>query len=363
MEKNIIQDKIRGSLIGGAIGDALGYPIEFLLTNEKILEKYGPEGITRFDTSHWWKKEGDPSANISIGKAWISDDTQMTLYTAMAMLDSKGAGYQRFHKICEAYIEWYFTQMGQNKRGFHLYWISDLPELRTHRAAGHTCTGSLKQIYNGEEPMNDSKGCGGIMRIAPIPMTYVQQEDADIKAIAKLAGESAYITHHHPLAYIPCAMDASIIFRLIQDEAPTRESFRKYIDESISIARELYPNDIEHIERIEMLLDKAITLCDSPFSDMDCILNIGEGWVGDEAFAMAIYAVYKYFDNFEKAIIAAVNHKGDSDSVGAIAGNIIGCICGYDAIPQHFKDTLELHDVILHVADDLWRGQTTMFKQ
>lgn len=60
-------------------------------------------------------------------------------------------------------------------------------------------------------------------------------------------------------------------------------------------------------------------------------------------------------------MIAAVNHAGDSDSTGAIAGNILGAVIGYDAIPQHFKDDVELHDVILHVADDLWRDKTTEF--
>lgn len=78
---------------------------------------------------------------------------------------------------------------------------------------------------------------------------------------------------------------------------------------------------------------------------------------------MSIYCTIKYFDDYEKAMIAAVNHAGDSDSIGAITGNILGAAVGYEAIPQFFKDDLELHDVILHVADDLWEGNTTLFKK
>lgn len=52
------KDRIRGSLIGGAIGDALGYPVEFVRSYEKIQEKFGPNGITRYDTSHWWLESG-----------------------------------------------------------------------------------------------------------------------------------------------------------------------------------------------------------------------------------------------------------------------------------------------------------------
>ena len=78
---------------------------------------------------------------------------------------------------------------------------------------------------------------------------------------------------------------------------------------------------------------------------------------------MAVYCTAKYFDNFEQAMIASVNHCGDSDSTGTVTGNILGAVVGYDAIPQFYKDDLELHDVILHVADDLWRGETTKFKR
>ena len=76
---------------------------------------------------------------------------------------------------------------------------------------------------------------------------------------------------------------------------------------------------------------------------------------------MAIYCTVKYFNDFEKALIASVNHQGDSDSTGAVTGNILGAVVGYEAIPQFFKEDLELHDVIRHVADDLWRGKTTRY--
>ena len=78
------KDRIRGSLIGGAIGDALGYPVEFVRTYENILKKYGQGGITRYDTSHWWREESAQDA-----KAWISDDTQMTLYTACGLINAR----------------------------------------------------------------------------------------------------------------------------------------------------------------------------------------------------------------------------------------------------------------------------------
>lgn len=361
MNNNKQQDRIRGSLIGGAAGDALGYSVEFL-KDDRITERYGSQGIRRFDTSHWWNEgRTDTHALISPGKAWISDDTQMTLYTAMGMLNANKSGYNRMHSICAAYVEWYFTQAGQTKRGYNQCWISDIPELRTHRAAGHTCINSIKDIYRGREPYNNSAGCGGVMRIAPVPLTFIR-EGGDIRDIARMAGESAFITHKNPNAYIPAAIEACIIYRLGQDEKPTRESLKEYINEGIDVVRELYPRETNCIENMKDLLDKAINYHDYPFSDKECIYALGEGWCGHDALAIAIYCAYKYFDDFEAALIASVNHRGDSDSTGAVTGNILGAAIGYEAIPQFFKDDLELYDVILHVADDLWRGEITKYK-
>ena len=95
---------------------------------------------------------------------------------------------------------------------------------------------------------------------------------------------------------------------------------------------------------------------------MESIGQIGEGWIGDEALAIALYCALKHFDSFEEAMIASVNHGGDSDSTGAVTGNILGAAVGYEAIPQFFKDDLEMHDLILHVADDLYSGEVTKIK-
>ena len=113
------------------------------------------------------------------------------------------------------------------------------------------------------------------------------------------------------------------------------------------------------MQTLYTLIDRALNLVDTEKPDHEAIKQIGEGWVAEETLAIAVYCVTKYFDNFEKALIASVNHGGDSDSTGAVTGNILGAAIGYDAIPEYFKTDLELHDVILHMADDLWRGKVT----
>ena len=162
---NTLQDRIRGSLIGGAIGDALGYPVEFIYSFEEIQAQYGEHGITRLDTKQHWLDEAGQT-----GKAVVSDDTQMTLFTANGILNAKQKGMPGTLGITYAYIEWYLTQVGKRSNKYNDCWIGRLPELNKRRAPGNTCMSALYDIYRGKDPMNNSKGCGGVMRVAPIPL-------------------------------------------------------------------------------------------------------------------------------------------------------------------------------------------------
>lgn len=348
---NTLQDRIRGSLIGGAIGDALGYPVEFIDFFVDIQARYGERGITRFELGH-------------NGKALISDDTQMTLFTANGLLNARRLGQPGTVGIRNAYVEWYQTQTGMKSVRFNDCWIASLPELNQDRAPGMTCMSALATIYRGGIPTNTSKGCGGVMRIAPIPLYAAAPNSNDsivpriaVMDAAWLAGQAAWITHKHPLGFIPAALEAYIIYRLAMDDKPTREALLDYMSEGLKAMRELYPKYPKENEELEGLVRSALNLTHNDSTDVENIESIGGGWVGDEALAIALYCALKHFDSFEDAMIAAVNHAGDSDSTGAVTGNILGAVIGYKAIPQFFKDDLEMHDLILHMADDLYQGE------
>lgn len=361
------KDRIRGSLIGGAIGDALGYPVEFIYDYRTIQKKYGERGITRYETTQWWMTECEQD-----GKALVSDDTQMTLFTACGLLNAqeKLGGHAhtddstsddiRKHSICSAYLEWFYTQIDRPDRKPMNCWIRKCPEINHRRAPGNTCLGSLMEIHNGREPHNNSKGCGGIMRVAPIALFGLGEERIPtIEAMDKLAADAAEITHQHPLGYIPAAMVVHIIYRLATDPTPTRDAFYAYTEEAMNTMDILYPEHGSSMEYMRMLVKKAFTLAASDLPDNEAIELIGGGWVGDEALAIAVYCAAKYFDDFENAMIAAVNHAGDSDSTGAVTGNILGAAIGYKALPEFYKIDLELHDEILYVADDLHAGKVS----
>ncbi len=352
-----LQDRIRGSLIGGAIGDALGYPVEFFFSYERIQARYGERGITRFDREYAVGQDG---------KAAFSDDTQMTLFTANGLLNAKRMGLPGTVGIRDAYVEWYLTQTGYKSFRYNDCWIASLPALNKSRAPGTTCMSALEAVFQGRIPKNDSMGCGGVMRIAPVPLyaiapkiTDSEQYRISIEDADLLAGDAARITHKHPLGYIPAALMSHVIYRLACDPEPTRETMKHYIQEGADAMNQLYGAFPKEVKYMAELTDLVVRLANNDKSDVENIGVLGEGWTGDEALVIALYCALKHFDSFEEAVIAAVNHAGDSDSTGAVMGNILGAAIGYEAIPQFFKDDLEMQDLILHMADDLFRGEVT----
>ena len=341
------QNKFRGCLLGGAVGDALGYTVEFR-SEEYIFKKYGPEGITSYEPVN--------------GKALISDDTQMTLFTASGLLLGTTRGKTRGimgsypSYIAYCYEEWYRTQTEKYpldcSDSFRCTWLSHIPELFSRRAPGMTCLSALRDGCRGtmENPVNNSKGCGGIMRMAPIGLYFIDNNFYNEEEVMRIGVETAALTHGHELGYIPAAAFVHIIRCLAQDG---EHSIPDAVNDSLTRVRSLFQG-AAHLKEFETLMQRAVRLAASDMDDLDAIRALGEGWVAEETLAIAVYCALKYPTDFERGIIAAVNHSGDSDSTGAVAGNIIGANVGLDGIPDRFIRDLELKDIILEIADDLY---------
>lgn len=266
--------------------------------------------------------------------------------------------------ICEAYIEWLLTQIEMKKEGLNQCWISELLEMNSRRAPGGTCISALNNILMGREPQNDSKGCGGVMRISPIPLYGAVDNRMDITEVCRLAAEASKLTHKHPLGYISSAFLSYIIYRLMQDRHPNRDSIKTFIYEGLKKVEEMYPEHLENVNLFVRLIEDAVTYSESPTNDVLIIEDkLGGGWVAEETVAIAVYCSLAHFNDFEKAMVEAVNHSGDSDSTGAVTGNLLGVVFGYEALPDFYKEDLELHDVILHIADDLYNGKKTEYKR
>lgn len=354
-------DAVRGCMAGGAAGDALGYAVEFW-REKRIFDTYGPEGITEYET------------DSRSGKALISDDTQMTLFTANGLLAGETRGLMRGiagpprEYVKSAYYDWLKTQqstmreVNRHERYTEeggVSWLLDVPELYSRRAPGNTCLDALTAKNDNRKdyirnPANNSKGCGGIMRVAPLALLYRPGENysGGLRELDLEGAQLAAITHGHSLGYMPAAAVTHIISRILTDENP---DLKEIVLDARDMMEQLFAGD-RHQEELIRIMNLAVELSENAADDLENIHALGEGWVAEETLGISLYCALRYKDNFSAGIIASVNHKGDSDSTGAVTGNILGALLGYSAMEEKWKENLELKDVILEMADDLCHG-------
>lgn len=322
-------ERIRGSLLAGACGDALGYQVEFA-TLEMILRQHGEHGMRTMAPC-------------------ISDDTQMTLFTAEGMLMGLKHGMPMPACVYQSYLDWYHTQLPHKPGGAFAKESELLKEecLFRREAPGNTCLSALGSGRIGclEEAVNDSKGCGGVMRTAPCGMLKLADTPDPEDAYAMQGAMAAAITHGHMLGYVPAAMLADMVHMILLADGRTLEQIT--LDSLRRLGR-LFPHSLT--QEFAGMIRRAMELAEADIPDMEAIRELGEGWVGEEAMAIAVFCALRYQDDLAEGLSAAVTHDGDSDSTGAITGNILGAWLGCSAIPEDWLNTLELRDTVERMA-------------
>ncbi len=344
-QRRTILNRFLGCMLGGAVGDALGAPVEFLKRSE-ILTRFGPYGITDYV----------PAYGI-VGA--ITDDTQMTLFTAEGLIRGwvRGCfkGITTYTGVtAHAYLRWLRTQGDANSFNIDFSldepgWLFQQQELHHRRAPGNTCLSALRMMKElGQPAQNDSTGCGGVMRVAPVGLFgWHFRRQQPIQETFRLATEIAALTHGHPTGSLPAGVLAVLVMALT-DGATLREALI-----CAKSCLQVNPASGETLFAIELAEDLAA----SSSVPESAIKQIGQGWVAEEALAISIYCSLMAKD-FRQGVVMAVNHDGDSDSTGAITGNILGAAYGVKAIPNEWLEPLELKSVIIELAEDLWAFST-----
>jgi ADP-ribosylglycohydrolase len=318
-------DVIAGCLLGGAVGDAVGAVVEFDSIDD-IRRRFGPNGLASFPED---------------GR--ITDDTQMTLFTADGLIRARRRFevrrvYYAADELWRAYRRWLDTQEeGRPADGDDHDGLVAEPLLRKRRAPGNTCLSALTGNEPGfvHSPVNNSKGCGGVMRVAPVGLVATRPSSVGVL--------SAALTHGHPSGYLAAGAAADIISRL-RDGLSLRAAIGLAIQRML-----LWPG---HEETVAALRG-ALELADGrPEATPETVSALGEGWVAEEALAIAVYCALTG-PTFEAAVLAAVNHSGDSDSTGAITGNLLGAAGGRAVVPDAWVAGLAEAAVVEQVAEEL----------
>ncbi len=322
--------RFRGCLLGGAVGDALGAAVEFMRLPE-IQSRFGAAGTQDY-------------AEVYGRRGAITDDTQMTLFTAEGLIRcraarARGVALDPVEALHRAYLRWLHTQAQRSASPNYDDaldgWLIRVPALHSQRAPGNTCLSALTLAQAGsvQYPINDSKGCGGVMRVAPVGLLGERPFEIGCQACA--------ITHGHPAGYLAGGAFAALI-AYVTGGTPIAQAVARVRDELGAVLG----------GEVGAAIDAAMLAAARAPRGPHTVESLGGGWIAEEALAIAIYCALSARD-FSDGVLLAVNHGGDSDSTGSLVGNILGAAWGVNAIPRPWLDQLELAEEITCVADDL----------
>ena len=279
--------RIMNSIRMGALCDALGEPLEFKTKD--------------FD-------------NVTYDDYEITDDTQMTLFVMEGLTQGN---------VKEALLEWYCTQSYGNDIKDPICWFYKDKRMHKQMAPGCTCISSLEELYyNNEREKNNSKGNGALIRSAPYGMLNCDSVEAYEKAYNSAVSSGIF---------------AYMINIILKENISIEEATKRAIE---------YLKDIKNTEEIIKLLESALYLSNNP--DKNPYDYLGEGWVAEECLAIAVYSAlfYEKTKDLNKAIKLAIHHKGDSDSTGAVFGNLVGLFI------NEVNEKTNCDDIIVRVVND-----------
>jgi ADP-ribosylglycohydrolase len=342
-ERTPTRSRFVGCLLGGALGDALGYPIERASLSE-IRKRLGTGVPERLCLG--------PDA-----QAIVSSTTQMTLFTAEGLI--RAVQRQRDRGLCHvptviqrALLRWLITQSQSTAGAIDDQWPGWLigeRMLHARRAPGNTCLAALEQIRAGkstpsmDRPINSSKGCGAVTRSAPAGLVASDRREAF--ELGRVAGA---LTHGHPSAYLAAGYLASLVFDLVRD-VPLMEAME---NADAAVRSEPRGGKLLHM----ITLARGAAGSGPPAADV--VEALGKGWVGHEALAIALLCALTADTSTSagvaQALWRAVCHSGDSDGTGSITGNILGAMVGVELLPAEWLGQIEMRQLIERLATDLY---------
>ncbi len=334
-----LHERIRGSMLALAAGDALGHPTEFISSVARIQQRFPPDGIREFASA------GPHKAGT------FTDDTQMTICVARALaLHSKGTLDEQMERLDE--------QMERLADEF-VGW-ADHPT--NNRAPGGTCLAGCRKLKGGahwkDAGVKGSKGCGAAMRAAPVAWLFFDDDDA----LVRVAAAQSVLTHSHPTGVASSVAAAGPVAWLLRGNGPDKgviEFTMKLVEKLTPALLKEMGVDAEAADSIgvsEQLtaLHDCLQALDEENEDV-CEL-LGGAWVGEEAVATALWCFLKAGGDVAETLYRGANSSGDSDSIACIGGSFAGALHGVEGIPEHLRNVERKEDLLL-LADEVFAAR------
>lgn len=311
--------KFVDSILGHAVGDAMGVPTEFCI-REHLLKNPVVEMIGS-------KKVGQPAGS------W-SDDTSMEIATIESLIKNKKFDYS---DIMSRWCDWLNNgEYTPNGVTFDV---------------GRTCLKACRNYTNGDNPTEcglsdiNSNGNGSLMRILPVAL-YSYSKHLSNDKIMSLSNEVSSLTHSHNISKIACYMYVKFLINLLN--GMSKESAYEYLK-----LDDYSKYDEESISKYDRLIKEDIS--DLKINDIKSAGYVVDTW----ECALWILLNSK---SYKEAIIASTNIGNDTDTIGAIVGSMAGIIYGYNSIPEKWLNSLKKRDYLIDLSINFERTFSTLKK-
>ncbi|MFB7914738.1 ADP-ribosylglycohydrolase family protein [Streptomyces sp. NPDC056061] len=331
-EQQDFRSRVRGALLGAAIGDALGAGVDGL-TLEEIRAAHGAEAVTDFVPAHG-------------GRGLVTAVTQLSLFTVDGLIRAQvrrdtGAWHPPTD-VHRAHLRWAATQRdwGPDERRKDNGWLAQEEWLYARRAPARACLTGLGDITMGtlDQPKNPTaRDAGALTRSAPIGLLVGWEP----QLVLQLAVECAAQTHGHTAALLSSGALAVIVHGLARGET---------LDGSVQHARDLLAERAGH-EPVTEALKQALGTVRQGIPGPALIESLGTTDAAEEVLAVAVYCAL-VGEDIRHGLRLAVNHGGPSSATGSLCGALLGALHGETALPPAWLAELEGRATMLELADD-----------
>ncbi|MFJ3926117.1 ADP-ribosylglycohydrolase family protein [Streptomyces sp. NPDC090022] len=333
-EQQDFRSRVRGTLLGGALGDALGAPLAGL-TLDAVRAAHGPDGLA-----------GPAPAYGRRGA--VTAATQLTLFTVDGLIRAhvrRDTGtWHPPTDLHRAYLRWAATQhdWGPDERREDNGWLAHEEWLYTRRGPGRACLTGFGDDVLGtlDRPKNPAaRDAAATTRSAPFGL-LVGWEPA---LVLQLAVECAAQSHGHPTAYLSAGAFAVIVHGLARGDA---------LDPAVQRALALLGSRPGH-EPVTDALRRGLAAVTGGVPSAATVdsLAAGPDTGAEDALAVAVYCAY-VAEDVAHGLRLAVHHGGDSPATGALCGALLGALHGETALPAAWLAELEGRPTLLALADD-----------
>ncbi|MEV0036809.1 ADP-ribosylglycohydrolase family protein [Streptomyces sp. NPDC050804] len=331
-EQQDFRSRVRGSLLGGAIGDALGAGVS-ALTLEEIGAAHGPDGVTDFVPAY-----GRRGA--------ITAATQLTLFTVDGLIRAQvrrdtGAWHPPTD-VHRAHLRWAATQRdwGPDVRRKDNGWLAQEEWLYARRDPARSCLTGFGDDIMGtlDRPKNPTaRDAGALVRSAPFGLLVGWEP----QLVCQLAVECAAQTHGHPAAYLSAGAFAVIVHALARAES---------LDTGVQRALALLAPRPGH-QPVTEALQRALGTVRQGIPGPGRVSALGEGGAAEDTLAVAVYCAL-VSEDIRHGLRLAVNHDGPSCATATLCGSLLGALHGETALPPAWLAELEGRPALLEIADD-----------